>query len=119
MVKAPFPKEPKREQNEQTIEKLGKLTASMAKLASPILRSPILTPAESGMRVGSAVQIRYGDIKQDFEANAIPMAIRLRGRITKTGLPYWAFVLDDAGDAIRDSTVSSIVCFTSASNGSQ
>jgi hypothetical protein len=30
------------------------------------------------------------------------MAIRLRGRITKTGLPYWAFVLDDARDAIRD-----------------
>jgi len=74
----------------------------MAKLATPVLRSLILTLAESGMRVGSAVQIRYVDIKEDFEGNAVPMAIRLPGRITKTGLPYRAFVLDDARDAIRE-----------------
>jgi hypothetical protein len=74
----------------------------MVKLASPVLRSLVLTLAESGTRIGSAVQIRYADIKEDFEAGALPMTIHLRGRITKTGLPYWAFVLDDARDAIRD-----------------
>lgn len=101
-IKVPFPKAPKRDQNEYTIAKLGKLTPGMVKLASPVLRSLILTLAESGIRIGSAVQIRYGDIKEDFEVSALPMAIRLRGRITKTGLPCWAFVLDDARDAIRD-----------------
>jgi integrase len=101
-VRAPFPKQPKREQSEDIIGRVNKLTPTMAKLASPVLRSLILTLAESGMRVGSAVQVRYADIKADYETNALPMAIRLRGRITKTGLPYWAFVLDDARDAIRD-----------------
>lgn len=101
-VRAPFPKEPKREQSEDIIGKVNKLTPTMAKLASPVLRSLILTLAESGMRIGSAVQVRYADIKADYEANALPMGIRLRGRITKTGLPYWAFVLDDGRDAIRD-----------------
>lgn len=101
-VKAPFPKTPKREQSEYTITKLGKLTPAIARYALPVLRSLILTLAESGIRIGSAVQIRYADIKEDYEANALPMAIRLSGRITKTGLPYRAFVLDDARDAIRD-----------------
>jgi len=101
-IKAPFPKAPKREQNEYTIAKLGRLTPAMVKLASPVLRSLILTLAERGIRIGSAVQIRYTDIKEDFQASALPMAIRLGGRITKTGLPYWAFVLDDARHAIRD-----------------
>jgi len=102
MVKAPFPKTPKREQNENTIARLGKLTPAIARYALPVLRSLILTLAESGIRIGSAVQLRYADIKEDFEANALPMVIRLSGRITKTGLPYRAFVLDDARDAIRE-----------------
>lgn len=101
-VKAPFPKTPKREQTEHTLERLGKLTPAMVRLALPLLRSFIITLAESGMRIGSAVQVRYRDLKEDYEASAQPMGIRLSGRITKTGLPYWAFALDDARDAIRE-----------------
>jgi len=101
-VKAPFPKEPKREQDDGSIGKVNKLTPVMVKLAQPILRSLIVKLAESGMRIGSAVQIRYGDIKEDFEANRTPVAFRLRGRITKTGLSYWSFALDDARETIRD-----------------
>lgn len=79
-AKAPFPKSPLREKiklptNEET--------ANMARLAPPVLRSLILTLAESGMRINSAVQILYGDIKEDYEANRVPMGIRLRGKITK------------------------------------
>ncbi len=101
-AKVSFPKQPLREQSEQTLAKVNQLTPSLAKAAHPVLRSLILTLAESGIRIGSAVQIRYADIKEDYESNTIPMAIRLRGRITKTGLPYWGFALDDARDAIRD-----------------
>jgi len=101
-AKAPFPRVPKREMSERTLPNVKKLTPTMSRLATPVLRGLILTLAESGMRIGTALQLRYHDIKEDYEANRTPMSILLSGRITKTGLPYRAFVLDDAREAIRD-----------------
>jgi len=64
--------------------------------ASPRDRVIWLVMAESGMRAETAVELRYWQIKEDFEANRVPMKILLPSESLKDHVgDRWTFIGED------------------------
>ncbi len=64
--------------------------------ASPRDRVIWLTMVESGMRAGTAVNLKYWQIKEDFEAEKIPMKILLPSSSLKDHVgDRWTFIGED------------------------
>ncbi|MBM3898117.1 MAG: site-specific integrase [Thaumarchaeota archaeon] len=90
---------PKREiEKIPTNEELFKLCT----IAKEALRPLLYFLIESGARIGSVLQLKYGHIRADYEANNIPCMVRFPARITKGNIPYVAFIGKDTVNSIRD-----------------
>ena len=64
--------------------------------ASPRDRVMFLVMAESGMRVETVVYLRYGQIKEDFEAKRVPLKVSLPSSTLKDHVgDRWAFIGED------------------------
>jgi integrase len=62
-----------------------------------------LTLAESGMRVGTAIAMRYWWIKDDFEAQRLPMRIILPSEFVKDHVgERWTFIGEDGFKALSE-----------------
>jgi hypothetical protein len=62
-----------------------------------------LMQAESGMRPQTQVELIYGNIKEDFEANRVPMKIELPSLILKDNpLPRFTFIGEDCFRLLKD-----------------
>jgi integrase len=71
--------------------------------ASPRDRVLWLMLAESGMRVGSAVKLKYWQIKEGFEAEEIPMQIMLPAASLKDHVgDRWTFIGEDGFRALKE-----------------
>jgi len=57
---------------------------------------------ESGARIGSVLQLKYGHIREDYEADKIPCMVRFPSKITKGNIPYVAFIGNDTVNALRE-----------------
>jgi len=71
--------------------------------ASPRDRVIWLIMAESGMRVGTLVNLKYWQIKEDFEAERIPMKILLPSESLKDHVgDRWTFIGEDGYRELRN-----------------
>jgi len=71
--------------------------------ASPRDRVIWLVMAESGMRVGTVVNLKYWQIKEDFEAERIPMKILLPSESLKDHVgDRWTFIGEDGYRELRN-----------------
>jgi len=71
--------------------------------ASPRDRVMWLVMAESGMRVGTLVNLKYWQIKEDFEAERIPMKILLPSESLKDHVgDRWTFIGEDGYRELRN-----------------
>jgi len=71
--------------------------------ASPRDRVIWLVMAESGMRVGTLVNLKYWQIKEDFEAERIPMKILLPSESLKDHVgDRWTFIGEDGFRELRN-----------------
>lgn len=62
-----------------------------------------LMMAESGLRPNTLCQLKYRNIKEDFEANRIPMKIELDAEIMKGRAEgYFTFVGEDSVNALKE-----------------
>jgi integrase len=62
-------------------------------------RALILTLCQSGLRISDAVNLKYGDIREDFEANRTPCLMQVVTQ--KTNTPTVTFLGQDAIDALH------------------
>jgi integrase len=70
---------------------------NILKYASTRDRVIWLVMAESGMRSDNAVNLKYAQIKEDFEASRVPMKIMLHSSVLKDHVgDRWTFIGDDA-----------------------
>jgi integrase len=98
-VKVQMPKTPAHEnQMRATPELTRKFVDESRKLEH---KWSIICLAQSGMRPGSLCELRYSDLSKSYEKNETPLCIEVPGKITKTGQPYYAFVLDDAKEILH------------------
>ena len=71
--------------------------------ASPRDRVMWLVMAESGMRAGTAVNMKYWQIKEDFEAERIPIRILLPSSSLKDHVgDRWSFIGDDGFRELKE-----------------
>jgi len=71
--------------------------------ASPRDRVIWLVMAESGMRVSTAINMRYGQIREDVEADKIPMRIMLPSASLKDHVgDRWSFIGEDGVRELKE-----------------
>lgn len=71
-------------------------------IAQGPLRPLLYLMIESGARIGSVLQLKFGHIKEDYEADKIPCSVRFPSKITKGNIPYVAFVGRDTVNSLRE-----------------
>ena len=66
-------------------------------------RTFFLMMLESGLRPNTLVQLRYKHIKEDFQANRVPMKIDLPSELMKDRVePRWTFIGQDALESLKE-----------------
>ncbi|MCS4537359.1 MAG: site-specific integrase [Thaumarchaeota archaeon] len=71
-------------------------------IAQGALRPLLYMLIESGARIGSVLQLKYGHIKEDYGSDKIPCIVRFPSKITKGNIPYVAFIGRDTVNSLRE-----------------
>jgi len=93
------PKAPARESNFRVTQEFTRKMIDEARKLQTKFGFGVM--AQTGLRPNTVCQLRYRHVKESLEKDKSPLMLYIPGKITKTGQPFYSFILDDTKEILR------------------